>query len=154
MLTADLRLQPPYGAGPLTWFWPAIDAACDPGSLTSAQLQRQATQRSRELTSQTAGRVGAMLLAQNRRSVEHRYDEQEREQPYLFIPLPGAPDPVIVLKAIACYRCQSCEHPGWAGSEAAAFCEALQQRAIVCLPGYAAAPWEIDHAHVFRANHR
>jgi hypothetical protein len=149
MLTAGLRFGPPSGARLMTWFWPALDAASDRGGWTSAQLLRQARERRRELTTQTAGRVGAMLLAENRRSVDHRYDEQEWEEPYLFTPLSGVPDPVIVLKAIACYRYQACEHPGWPSSEAAAFCDALQTRAIGCLPGYAAAPWEIDDPRVF-----
>jgi hypothetical protein len=135
MLTAGLRLEQPYGRDPLVWFWPAIDAASDRGSWTSEELQHQARQRRRELTHASAGRVGAMLLAENRRSVDHRYDEQEWEEPYLFHALPGVPDPVIVLKAIACYRYQSCEHPDWPASEAAA-------------------PWEIDDAQVFTGDRR
>jgi len=154
MLTAGLRLEQPYGRDPLVWFWPAIDAGSDRGSWTSQELQHQARQRRRELTHASAGRVGAMLLAENRRSVDHRYDEQEWEEPYLFHALPGVPDPVIVLKAIACYRYQSCEHPDWPDSEAAAFCQALQSRSITCLPGYAAAPWEIDDAQVFSGDRR
>jgi len=149
MLTAALRLAPPHGVRPLRWFWPAIDAVSDSGSWTSDELLRQAPERRRELSDVNAGRVGAMLLAENRRSVDHRYDEQEWEEPYLFTELPGRPDPVVVLKAIACYRYQSCEHPGWPSSEAAAFCDALQARAIDCLPGYATAPWEIDDPRVF-----
>lgn len=149
MLTAGLRLPTAYVSSPLLWFWPTIDAASDPGSWTSDELQRQAMERRHRLTEQTAGQVGAMLLAENRRSVDHRYNEQEWEEPYLFTALPGRPDPVVVLKAIACYRYQSCEHPGWPSSEAYAFCDALRERAINCLPGYAAAPWEIDDAHVF-----
>ncbi len=137
MLTAGLRLEQPYGRDPLVWFWPAIDAASDRGSWTSEELQHQARQRRRELTHASAGRVGAMLLAENRRSVDHRYDEQEWEEPYLFHAL-----------------YQSCEHPDWPDSEAAAFCQALQSRSITCLPGYAAAPWEIDDAQVFSGDRR
>jgi hypothetical protein len=149
MLTAGLRLRTAYTHSPLTWFWPAIDAGSQRGSWTSEELQCQARERRRQLTIQTAGRVGAMLLAENRRSVDHRYDEQEWEEPYLFTALPGRPDPVVVLKAINCYRYQSCEHPGWGSSEAFAFCDALRERAIGCLSGYDAAPWEIDDPHVF-----
>ncbi|GAA2628136.1 hypothetical protein GCM10010411_76790 [Actinomadura fulvescens] len=43
------------------------------------------------LTTDTAGRVGAMLLAENRRLVNHRYDEDDWEAPYLFHRLPGPP---------------------------------------------------------------
>lgn len=104
----------------------------------------------RELTEATAGRVGAMLLAENRRSVDHRYDETELEEPYLFTKLRGIPDPVIVLKAISCYEYQSCEHPEWATSEASRFCVALQAKMIGLLPGYDQAPgWEVHSADVF-----
>jgi hypothetical protein len=154
MLTAGLRLSAASGDDPLTWFWPAIDADSDRGSWTSAELQRQAAQRRRALTPATAGRVGAILLAENRRSVDHRYDEQVWEEPYLFTDLPGDPDPVIILKAINCYRYQACEHPGWATSEAAAFCDALAALAIACLPGYERAPWEITDPQVFVTAYR
>ncbi len=63
----------------LRWFWPEIDAASDRGNWTSAALQAQSEQRRRELTIDTAGRVGAVLLAENQRSVNHRYDEEELE---------------------------------------------------------------------------
>jgi hypothetical protein len=146
MLTAGLRLHLPYGDRPLRWWWPEIDAPSDRGSWTSAEAQRQASERERTLTPDSAGRVGAMLLAENRRSMDHRYNEEELEEPYLFRELPRVPDPIVVLKAIDGYRYQSCEHPIWAGSEAAAFCAALQERAIQCLPSYAEAPWGIEHA--------
>jgi hypothetical protein len=55
----------------------------------------------------------------------------------------------VVLKAIDCYRYQSCEHPGWASSEAQQFCLALQALAINHLPGYDQAPWDITDPNVF-----
>jgi len=148
LLTAGLRL-PHEWQRPLAWFWPALDAGTDAGSWTSDELLEQARQRRHQLTETTAGRVGAMLLAENRRSVDHRYDEQDWEQPYLFTAVPGTPDPVVVLKAIDCYRYQSCEHPGWASSEAQQFCLALQALAISHLPGYDRAPWDITDPKVF-----
>ena len=87
LLTAGLRSASGW-RGPLTWFWPALDADSDRGSWTSAELQEQATQRRRLLTTQTAGRVGALLLAENRRSLDHRYDQTEWEEPYLLHALP------------------------------------------------------------------
>jgi hypothetical protein len=84
----------------------------------------------KELTRETAGQVGAMLLAENRRSVDHRYAEEEWEEPYVFNPLRGRPDPLVVLRALSCYVYQSCEHREWPQSEAARFCEALQSAAI------------------------
>jgi len=93
MLTAGMRFA--YdGHSPLTWFWPEVDAATNRGDWTSAEAGKQARDRRRQLNPDTAGRVGAVLLAENRRSVDHRYDETEIEQPYNFTPLLDQPDPV------------------------------------------------------------
>ncbi|MER5754385.1 hypothetical protein [Streptomyces sp. NPDC002088] len=97
----------------------------------------------RELTRANAGYVGAMLLAENRRSVDHRYAEEEWEQPYLFQSLPGVPNPVAVLKALDGFEYQACEHPEWETSEAFNFCDSLRRTAIKKLPGYEDAPWEV-----------
>jgi hypothetical protein len=102
----------------------------------------------RHLTQENAGYVGAMLLAENRRSVDHRYDEEEWEQPYLFKRLPGVPNPVAVLKALDGFEYQACEHPEWEKSEAHAFVQALRKRAISKLPGYE----EDDHWGVSSGN--
>lgn len=97
----------------------------------------------RELTPETAGRVGAMLLTENRRSVDYRYDEEELEEVYEFHHYVGHFDPVAVLKAIDCYEYQACEHPDWPESEAHSFCDSLRKRAIHALPGYDNAPWGV-----------
>ncbi len=101
----------------------------------------------RELTRETADRVGQMLLHENRLSVDHRYNECELEDIYRFPYWTSVTrvNPVVILKALACYEYQSCEHPGWEGSEAHAFCEALQHAMIRILPGYDEGPgWEIQ----------
>jgi len=104
----------------------------------------------RHLTLETAGAVGAMLAAENRRSVNYRYSEDELEAPYLFNRLPGTPAPVIVFKILDCYEYQSCEHPEWTGSEAYVFCQMLRRRWIHRLPGYDDAPgWEVRDRNVF-----
>lgn len=90
----------------------------------------------RHLTRENAGYVGALLLAENRRSVDHRYAEEEWEQPYLFKTLPGVPNPVSVLKALDGFEYQACEHPEWEQSEAFNFCQSLRSSAIRKLPGY------------------
>jgi hypothetical protein len=152
MLTAALVwTEPGQGGGALRWLWPTPDAATDRGSWTSRELLEQVARSRRELTEDSAGRVGAMLLAENRASVDHRYDENEIEAPYLFTRLPGRPDPAVVLKAVACLEYQSCEHPGWIASEAKRFCDALRLLAISRLPGYRDAPWPICTAAVFVA---
>lgn len=92
-----------------------------------------------------ADHVGAMLLAENRRSVNDRYDEDEIEDLYTYRPLRHSTcTPVDILKAISCYEYQSCETEGWQGSEARRFCAALRDAMIGKLPGYDAAPWEIE----------
>jgi len=101
----------------------------------------------RELTEDTAGQVGAMLLAENQRSVNHRYDEDELEEPYLFARVRGVSS-VWALKAIDCYEYQACEHAGWDDSEARRFCVALRDWVIDLLPGYMEAPWGLDSGNV------
>ena len=154
LITAGLK----YGVhGALSWFAPAEEAPTEPthqrgepwgpGALTEAATRR------RELTSETADHVGAMLAAENRRSVDHRYDENELEDFYTFTHYPesgergsaGRPrlDPVQVLKAISCYEYQSCEHPEWEQSEAHDFCRVLRHAAVNALPGYDDAAWEV-----------
>ena len=89
----------------------------------------------RELTPATAGAVGAILLAENRRSVDYRYREDEIEEVYTHGPS-RLRHSVEVLKAIDCYEYQSCETPDWAQSEAHQFCQALRGLLIGQLPGY------------------
>ncbi|MEV0135762.1 hypothetical protein AB0H83_45880 [Dactylosporangium sp. NPDC050688] len=147
MLTGGLQL----GHDPMAWYWPPVEAASDRGNWTSAEQLRQARDRRRILTRTTAGRIGAVLLNENARSVDHRYDADEIEAPYLFTELPGRADPVVILKAIAFYTYHSSEHTGWTGSEAETFCTALRHRAIQALPGYDTAPWGIEDHAAFRS---
>jgi hypothetical protein len=100
-----------------------------------------------------ADRAGAALLAECIASVVHRYPDPDP------LGLPGpipTPDPehyqwtdfgralsaAEAHKAIDCYEYQSCEHPGWNGSGARAFCERLRSALIGAMSGYAEAPWE------------
>jgi hypothetical protein len=50
-------------------------------------------------------------------------------------------DPVQVIKACDCYEYQSCEHDGWADSEACRFITSLRKGAAHALPGYDGADW-------------
>jgi hypothetical protein len=119
--------------GPIRWLdtaqGPPADAYRE-GEPWGPGAIRWYNQHRRELTRETAGYVGGMLLAENRRSVDHRYAESELEEVYLFHPLRGRPDPLIVLRALQCYEYQSSESPGWPKSEAFRFCEALRHKAI------------------------
>jgi len=104
------------------------------------------TWKNSELTPATAGKVGAMLLAENQRSVNYRYNEQETEEPYTHGPS-SRRSPVEILLAIACYEYQACETPDWEQSEAAEFCRVLQLQLIHQLPGYGEAQaWPITKA--------
>jgi len=96
----------------------------------------------RYLNRETADAVGHMLLAENFRSVNHRYAEANEPEGFFAYrrSLQGC-NPVVILKAIDCYEYQTCEHPEWEQSEAHAFCQALRKRMISMLPGYEDAPW-------------
>lgn len=86
-----------------------------------------------------------MLWAENYASVNYRYCEKDMAPEYVHKSDPYRKwDAVAVLKAIACYEYQACEHPGWKTSEARAFCEELRGNAIHALPGYAEASWEVS----------
>jgi hypothetical protein len=96
-------------------------------------------------TPKQADRIGQMLVREHRLSVNHRCRESETED-INFYRRPaarGRVDAVVILKAIDCYAYQSCEHPGWTGSEAHASCRALRLRLIHHLLGYEEATWEI-----------
>jgi hypothetical protein len=101
------------------------------------------------LTERNASQVGAMLLAENQRSVNDRYDTDELEPIYEFQELPGTPEPTTVLNAIRCYRYQSCEHDGWESSEAAQVIGAIESKMIreVCENDDT---WEITDPNVFK----
>jgi hypothetical protein len=152
LLTAGLYHAPQYpgdGCSPLRWF------DRDPAENDGHEWYEK---HHRELTRETADAVGRMLWWENLRSVGYRYPDGELPAPdgmlaeldtYTFNRLPGIPDPVVVLSAIACYEYQTCEHPGWHGSEAQAFCSALKERCIRRLPGWDDAPWEVTMPDIF-----
>jgi hypothetical protein len=138
LLTAGLHIGTP--TSPLSWYCPPAMS----GSETGLDA------RQRVLTTDTAGRVGALLLAENIRSLHHRYGTTEWEPSYEYRRIPGTPHPLIVLKAIACLEYQSCEHSGWPDSEAAAFLAALRAAWTFELPGIAdAAGWSITRRDIF-----
>lgn len=95
------------------------------------------------LTPYTAQTVGIMLMAQNRRSVDYRYDETEIEDFYTHAPS-STRTVVELIRAIDCYEYQSSETPDWEDTEAFHFCEALRRALIRELPGWGDAPWGID----------
>lgn len=94
--------------------------------------------------------LGRLLLAENFRSVDHRYPagapsaEDRAAEARLFVEARTESRSLVeLLKAVSCYEYQACEHPGWEGSQAARLCEALRGQLIAALPGWEAAPWGI-----------
>jgi hypothetical protein len=98
--------------------------------------------------------IGRILLAENVRSVCHRYpdDEPESIEHYKFAPFPLPLEPrqiaVFVLKAAHCLDYQSCETDDWPETVACALLQMIERRAcsILCdtLPEYDAAPWGVQ----------
>jgi hypothetical protein len=131
--------------GPLSWYHGDIPRTERGEMLPGDPEYLPALARTkRTVTPENAGTWGATLLAENRRSVNWRYDEEEFEEPYEFRRIGGHLSAVAILKAIDCYDYQACEHPDWPQSEAYDFCQALRAAMIHQLPGYDAAAWEIN----------
>jgi hypothetical protein len=97
-------------------------------------------------------RIGNMLWRENVASVLHRYpDSKYSHEDYQLVKsdvratgTTFAPDqfaPPQVLKAIHCYKYQSCEHEGWKRSAARGFVRALEACAMRAVDGYDAAVW-------------
>lgn len=120
--------------------------AYQPGQSWGPEIDQIAQETMRQLTRDTAGTVGAMLLAQNRRSVDFRYDETDIEEPYIHRPSSDR-QPVAMLRAVSCYEYQACETPDWEDTEAARFCQALRAHLIRQLDGYDdSETWPIEEA--------
>lgn len=102
-----------------------------------------------EVDYDNADAVGAMLWAENRRSIDYRYDESELEPVYTYERMPGRPPAPVVLKATGCYEYQSCETPDWRESQAYALCLALTHEYVSRVEGYDQAPWGIDDRAAF-----
>ena len=109
----------------------------------------------RGLMSAELAEVGAMLWAENVKSVQYRYPQDNGDElpgpincewasPYTFPNDTPLLAPVGLLKALSCYEYQSCEHPGWATSEAHKWVERTRTHAISHLPGWEEAAWEYE----------
>ena len=114
----------------------------------------------RRVDHETVDRVGAMLVRTNVESVRARYPDVGDD----LADCPGPNDNAFaveavkgeyrfertrefstgeLLAAISCYEYQSCEHDGWEGSDAEAFCDYLRKHLCRKVPGYEGT-WEID----------
>jgi hypothetical protein len=114
-------------------------------------------------TIKTDTEVGRMLSVENVRSVHARYEKSQdadmnEAKRYTAPSLPElaarfgrgvstSPSMIVIvfmLKQVACYEYQACEHNGWAKSNAKRYCEMLRQYLIQALPGYDEAPWGVE----------
>jgi hypothetical protein len=99
-----------------------------------------------EISRNNATKIGRILLAENERSVCHRYNEASEDEAssYTFKPWHETPNPVSILKACDCFDYQACETEDYEKSEAHTIIMAIRKRAISALPGYDNAPgWEL-----------
>lgn len=128
-------------------------AYTSPDSPLSWPVPSTTPPREERLTTETANRVGAMLLAANEHGVNAFFgtDKQTaRTEHYRFYRLPGDPSPLIVFKAISCLEYQSCDAPDWRLSEAYMFYAELRYLAANRIPGFDDAPgWGISSRTIF-----
>jgi hypothetical protein len=149
----------PHGPGrswDVTWY------AADPretaaAATDSADYFRRLESIRRTVTRENAQRVARLLMVANVASVAHRYpDDAPAElpgpRPAYWVEDAPAFDVVGArtfsavhgLSMLAGFEYQACELPGWEGSEAGRFLDALQDALIRALPGYADGPWTVD----------
>jgi hypothetical protein len=97
------------------------------------------------LTPHTNDAVGQLLMDENVRSVQHRYDRDAFEElpgpvnktgmrGYRHIESGVAFDPIVLLKQLACYEYQTCDCPDWPQTDAYAFCQVVRRLAEAALP--------------------
>ena len=89
-------------------------------------------------------KLGQILVDQNYRSVNHRYNETGVPPVYEYQPLPWVEyEPVQIIKACHCYDYQACENPDYPSTLAHEILRMIESANINRLPGYDAAAWEI-----------
>ena len=85
-----------------------------------------------------------MLQAENAKSVNHRYSDDEPEAGYVYAKDGGkALGHIEVIKACHCLDYQSCEHDAWEASAAKKLLNSIESAAVRELPGYDEAAWEV-----------
>jgi len=143
LLTAGIRYSSPaLGADRVTW--QARPSPPYPGSAGYEGWIAEVRANRRELDYTNADTVGAMLWAENHRSVSARYGELQATPEYRYRETARRVSAVGALKLLRCFEYQSCESADWEVTEAYRFCEGLRTLLIARLPGYEAAPWAIE----------
>ena len=96
-----------------------------------------------ESVSPTPLEMGRVLLRENQRSVQYRYNDDDLGNAalgYQFNRVDKT-DPVVALVQVSCLRYQSCERPDWDASIACDLLRQIEQQLLRQLPGYEDAPW-------------
>lgn len=92
-----------------------------------------------------ATRMANILMEQNVRSVNRRYEENQPAERIEIttrdITCKLINDPVAILKLVQSLEYQSCETDDWRETEAKSILDTIQSDAISRLPGYEHAPW-------------
>jgi hypothetical protein len=97
-----------------------------------------------EITEEDATALGQLLLDENYRSVNHRYDENDRGRFRLAKATYRAPpEPVAALKLCMSLDYQSCECDDWQRTEAYYLLRKIIDVLVRALPGYDDAEWSI-----------
>lgn len=89
--------------------------------------------------------IATMLLRENVKSINYRYNERKRTPKVTrkdfngFLTLPF--DALQLIRSCKCYNYQACEHDGYEKSQAKSFIKALIDSAINEIPGYGEKAW-------------
>ncbi len=96
-------------------------------------------------TADRAAVVFSILAGENIASLKSRYRDAES---LIGVPMfdpsvvkAAVPSVPAMLKSLACYEYQSCEHSGWEASLAFKICRGIERALIQRLPGYDSAAW-------------
>jgi len=85
--------------------------------------------------------IGQKLLDENYKSVNARYNKDNKPHTFRFLPVKM--EPIEVVRLCHGYNYQACEHDGWETSEAKEISRQIEHYAIKDVPGYQEAPWGI-----------
>ncbi len=90
----------------------------------------------------TDSELGQILVSENVRSVNYRYNDNDEAETYTYRRVNyDSIKAVDVLKSIQCLNYQSCETEDWQTTMAYKVCKAVESGAIAHLPGYRDAAW-------------
>lgn len=116
-----------YNDAPMPMFTEAFISGQPWGDIRN--IQQWINEHRHDVRIDEADRLGAILLAENRRSVDFRYAESEIEDFYTFTRIRDL-NPWFVLRCIGTYTYQACEHPEWPNSTAFQIVDTVRDNTI------------------------